>query len=66
MVPAGSIWCNKPIKNQRIPDGLLIATVLRGDQVISATGDLTLQAGDRLVVFAMPAAVAKVEALFKA
>lgn len=66
MVPAGSIWCNKPIKNQRIPVGILIATVLRAEQIIPATGDLVLQAGDRLVVFAMPEAVAKVEALFKA
>ena len=65
VVPAGSPWCGKPIKDQRIPNGLMIATALRGDQVISATGDLRLQAGDRLVVFALPQAVAKVEALFR-
>lgn len=66
VVPAGSSWCTKPIKNQRIPNGLMIATVLRHDRIIAATGELVLQAGDRLVIFALPEAVAKVEALFKA
>ena len=65
VVPAGSGWCSKAIKEQRMPKGLLIATVLRGDGVIPATGDLVLQAGDRLVLFALPESVSKVEALFK-
>lgn len=43
----------------------MIATVLRHDRIIAATGELVLQAGDRLVIFALPQAVAKVEALFK-
>ena len=65
VVPAGSRWCGKAIKNQRIPDGLTIATVLRGDQVVAATGDLVLEAGDRLVLFALPEMVSKVESLFQ-
>lgn len=66
VVPSGSSWCGTAIKQQRMPSGLMIATALRGDQVLSATGDLILQAGDRLVLFARPECVAKVESLFKA
>ena len=64
VVPGSSDWCGKAIKQQRMPAGLLVATVLRGDQVLSATGELVLQAGDRLVLFVLPQSVAKVEALF--
>jgi trk system potassium uptake protein TrkA len=64
VVPGSSEWCGKAIKQQRMPAGLLVATVLRGDQVLSATGELVLQAGDRLVLFVLPQSVAKVEALF--
>jgi|APTNR8051073442_1049403.scaffolds.fasta_scaffold00042_30 trk system potassium uptake protein TrkA len=65
VVPGSSEWCGKAIKQQRMPAGLLVATVLRGDQVLSATGELVLQAGDRLVLFVLPQSVAKVEALFR-
>ncbi len=65
VVPANSVWCGKPIKSQRIPNGMMIATVLRGDLVVAATGDLVLEAGDRLVLFALPQTVSKVEALFQ-
>ena len=65
VVPAGSSWCGKAIKDQRIPNGIMIATALRQNNVLSATGELVLQAGDRLVLFALPQAVSKVETLFK-
>jgi trk system potassium uptake protein TrkA len=65
VLPPKSRWAGKVIKNLRVPDGVLIATVLRGDGILSATGDLVLQPGDRLVLFALPEAVAKVESLFR-
>lgn len=58
-------WTGKPIKNLRVPDGITIASVLREGRTLSATGDVVLEAGDRLVLFALPAAVAKVETLFR-
>lgn len=61
----GARWAGKSIKALRMPDDLLIATVLRGDAILPATGDLKLVEGDRLVLFALPRAVAKVEALFR-
>lgn len=58
-------WTGKAIKSLRVPEGITIASVLRADDTLSATGEVVLQAGDRLVLFALPQAVGKVEALFR-
>ncbi len=58
-------WTDKPIRALRIPDGVIIATVLRGETVTPPTGDLVLRAGDRLILFAVPSAVSRIESLFK-
>ncbi|MGD9782760.1 MAG: Trk system potassium transporter TrkA [Kiritimatiellia bacterium] len=59
-------WVGKPIKDLKIPDGVIVVTALRGTQVKTATGDLALAAGDRVVVYCLPDAVAKMEPLFTA
>ena len=59
-------WVGKPIKELKIPDGVIIVTALRNGQVKTATGDLSLAAGDRVVVFCLPAALPKMESLFTA
>jgi len=59
-----SAWTDKAIKALKIPDSMLIAIVLRGDRVIPANGNLILNSGDRLVVFALPKAIPKLESLF--
>ncbi len=64
-LPATSKWVGKPISEVGLPAGAIIATVLRGEEVVPATGDLVLAAGDGLALFAMPAAVTKVEARFR-
>ena len=58
-------WTGKAIKSLRVPEGITIASVLRADHTLPATGEVILQAGDRLVLFALPQAVSKVEALFR-
>ena len=47
-----------------MPDGVIVVTALRNGQVKTATGDLVLAAGDRVVVYCLPAAMSKMEALF--
>jgi trk system potassium uptake protein len=59
-------WVGKAIKDLKIPDGVIIATALRKGQVQTATGDLALAEGDRVVVYCLPAAVSKMESLFTA
>jgi trk system potassium uptake protein TrkA len=65
VLPANSRWAKKAVKDLRIPDGVTIGAILREGEVKAATGDLVLQPGDRLVVFALPKAVGKIEALVK-
>jgi trk system potassium uptake protein len=57
-------WAGKAIKDLKIPDGVIIVSVLRTGHVRTATGDLALAAGDRIVVYCLPAATSKVESLF--
>ncbi|HPC19019.1 MAG: Trk system potassium transporter TrkA [Kiritimatiellae bacterium] len=59
-------WAGKAIKDLKIPDGVIIVTTLRKAQVQTPTGDLLLSAGDRVVVYCLPAAVPKMEPLFTA
>jgi trk system potassium uptake protein TrkA len=65
VIPPKGKWAGKAIKNAKIPDGVTIASVIRNDQILVATGDLTLEEGDRLIVFAPPKAVNKLETLFQ-
>jgi trk system potassium uptake protein TrkA len=64
-LPAGSRPAGQAIKDVKLPRGSLIASVLRGDEVLVATGDLVLREGDRLLLFALPDTVGKISNLFQ-
>ena len=66
MLSAKHKWTGKPIKDLKMPDGVIVVTALRNGQVKTATGDLTLAAGDRVVVYCLPAAMSKMETFFTA
>ncbi len=59
-----SRMCGKMIKDLRMPRTAIVATVLRGGTVVSATGDLKILADDRLIIFAQHDAVGKIQSLF--
>lgn len=46
------------------PRGSIVGAVLRGDRVILPRGDDHIRAGDRVVMFTFPEALAEVERLF--
>ena len=46
-----------------LPRGAMITMVRRGEATLVPTGDLKLQPGDRLVVFALPRAIRKLQAM---
>jgi len=48
-----------------IPQGSFIGGVVRGKKAFIATGDFQIEAGDKVVIFAFPYAISKVEKLFK-
>ena len=48
------------IKEMGLPDDVIIGGIVRGDKVFIATGNTQINAYDRVVVFAMPSAIADV------
>ena len=58
-------WAGKPVHRLKMPGECLIVTVLRDDTIHVPTGELTIQEGDQLVIFALPADVSRVQGMFK-
>ncbi|SDG93164.1 Trk system potassium transporter TrkA [Roseospirillum parvum] len=54
-----------PLKEVKLPPGVLVGAVVRGDQVISPRGSTVIEAGDRVVLFAVAEAVKKIEKMFQ-
>ncbi|MBI5164371.1 MAG: Trk system potassium transporter TrkA [Magnetospirillum sp.] len=54
----------KPLREVKLPNGVLLGAVVRDGQVISPRGTTVVQAGDRVVLFAAAEAVRKVEKMF--
>ncbi len=52
------------IKEIKMPATAIIATVMRNQDVLTATGDLQLQPGDRVLIFCHPDAVKKIRSVF--
>jgi len=48
-----------------VPEGAIIAGVIRGELSYIATDDFQIEAEDRVVVFALPSAIKEVERLFR-
>jgi len=53
-----------PVSEIHFPKGALLGAVVRGDEFFIPVGDSQLEAGDKVVVFAMPTAIKEVEKLF--
>lgn len=57
-------WAGQLIQEMKVPDGVVIVTVLRGGKVCTPTGDLRVAQGDRMVVYCLPEALDKMEPYF--
>ena len=53
-----------PLRDARLPSGVLVGAVVRGDEVIMPRGVSEIEAKDRVVILAAHGAVKKVEKLF--
>ena len=65
LVPKGSGIVGIPLKDLHFPPGAIIGATVHRDNYEIPTGDSLLQEGDRVVVFALPGALAKVERFFE-
>ena len=54
----------KPLREIDLPEGSIIGALVRDTEVVMPRGDTTIKLGDRVLVFALPEAVKKVERLF--
>lgn len=55
----------RPLKELHFPQTSLIGGVIRGEDSLIPDGDFQLQLNDRVIVFAMPESIARVEKLFR-
>lgn len=55
----------KPIKDIKFPDKMIIGLIVRDDQVIIPTGNDVLKLNDKLILFILPEAIDEADILFK-
>ncbi len=55
---------NKPLREVKLPAGVMLGAIVRGDEIIKPRGDAVIQVKDRVVLFAAADAIRKVEKLF--
>mgnify|MGYP005834901823 CR=1 FL=1 len=53
-----------PLKKLRLPEGSLVAAIVRGEEVFVPYGNSTIEFGDKVIVFALPKAISAVEKRF--
>jgi trk system potassium uptake protein TrkA len=59
-----SALVGQPLREAKLPPGVLIGVVLRGDAVIVPRGDTVIKPEDRVVMLAIAESVPKVEKMF--
>ena len=55
----------KPLKNLHFPDTALVGGIIRGEQTLIPDGDTRMEIGDKVIVFALPSAIKRLEELFR-
>jgi len=64
IVEPGGKMAGQKIREIKIPEKAIIATVMRHGEVMTATGDLELMVGDRVLIFCHPDTVKKIQSKF--
>lgn len=54
---------NTPLKNVKLPDGVLIAAIHRGAEVIIPNGDTRIRENDKVTIFCLLSDVGELEKL---
>jgi trk system potassium uptake protein TrkA len=54
----------RPLKQLGLPEGALIAAIIRGDKVVVPYGNSSMELGDKVIVFALPKAIPSIEKKF--
>ncbi|MDZ4198003.1 MAG: Trk system potassium transporter TrkA [Kiritimatiellia bacterium] len=65
LIPPGCPWMGREIRSLKMPRHSIIASLLREEVARVPTGNSLIEAGDRLVIYALPDAVPKLQTLFR-
>lgn len=60
----GNKMTGKSLKKLKLPEGSLVAAVIRGSEVMVPYGDSVIESGDRVIIFALTRAIPTVEGRF--
>jgi trk system potassium uptake protein TrkA len=63
-VQDGALVINRPLAELDFPDGAVIGAIIRNGRVIMPRGRDAVRRNDRVIVFAMPEAIPRIERLF--
>ena len=64
VVKPGAYVTKRPIHKIDVPKGSIIGGIVRGMNSYIAVGDFQIEEGDKVVIFALPGAISKVQSLF--
>ncbi len=64
IVNPDSLITKAPIKDLHLPDDAVIGGIIRGNEAIIAVGDTRIKPYDRVVIFALPTALHRIERYF--
>jgi trk system potassium uptake protein TrkA len=64
VISEGSRLIGKQISDIHLPRESIVAVVLRNHEVLTATGDFSFRAADRVLIFTHPLAVKKIQSMF--
>ena len=64
IVMPGNKYIGQAVQDIKFPREAVLAVALRGNEILPATGDLSIMADDRLLVFADSSAVKKIQTMF--
>ena len=59
-----SLLIGEPLKNKPLPEGLSIAAVIRGKDIILPDGNTMIEIGDKVIVFARHDVISEIEKIF--
>ena len=62
ILPESSV-VEKTLAELKFPEGAIVGAIVRGEETLPATGNVVIQRGDRLIIFALPQTLPKVEKL---
>lgn len=64
LVKPGAKITKAPVKNLRLPFGMTLAAMVRGDKNMLVSGNTQIEAGDYVVVFCLTGTISKIEKWF--